>query len=73
VSEILFEINGQRAQPIVRYPDEPHPDNKWEWQSWWIKRFYSPDDMLTAGDLAFMKMCWLETKARWNVPADNAR
>lgn len=54
--------------PITRDPDEPHPDNEWEWKCWWVKRFYDPEGMLTQGDMVFMHSCWIETKARWNIP-----
>lgn len=50
---------------INPYPDEPHPDNEHEWKSWWVKKCYNPEQMLTQGDLVFINNCWRQTKAAW--------
>lgn len=50
---------------IRPYPDEPHPDNEWEWKSWWVKKCFEPDKPLTAGALKWIDQCWRQTKAVW--------
>lgn len=54
-------------EPIKRYPDEPHPDNEFEWKKWWVMLCFRPDDPVSRGALAWIDQCWRETKARWHV------
>ena len=58
----------QSPPPISSYPDEPHPDDEHTWKSFCgVKKFFWPGQMLTAGDLAFVHACWVETKTRWHL------
>lgn len=51
---------------ITKYPDEPHPDNQWEWKAFWAKKMYDPNTPLYREDLEWIHQCWTETKAGWN-------
>ncbi len=53
---------------MTTYPDEPHPDNEHQWESWWVARFFDPEQPLFRGDLEWVHRCWLETKARFYSP-----
>ena len=50
---------------INPYPDEPHPNQEWEWKCYWVKKFFKPDQMLTSSCLEWVHQCWVNTKAEW--------
>lgn len=52
---------------IVKYPDEPHPDNEWEWKAFWVKKMYDPGTELLEQDRVWIHQCWITTKALWNT------
>jgi hypothetical protein len=45
------------------YPDEPNPDNEYEWKKWWIGKMFRPEEPLYSGQLDWVHDCWKETKA----------
>ncbi len=51
-------------EPVVPFANEPHPDT-FEWNAWFVKRFYSKSEYLDANQIAFMRAYRLETRARW--------
>lgn len=53
--------------PLIRYPDEPHPDNEHAWKSWWVKKCFDLEQPLTLGAVIWICSCWKITKARWNL------
>lgn len=65
VCEVPTRIIPQ-TMPIEKYPDEPHPDNQFEWKAFWVKKMYNPKTWLSQDELEWIHQCWKETKARWN-------
>lgn len=50
---------------ITKYPDEPHPDNEFEWKAWWVRKCFKLDQPLTARAIQWIHDCWNTTKAGW--------
>jgi hypothetical protein len=53
--------------PIMRYPDEPNPSDKFAWKAWWVKKCFPPEQPLTEGAIKWINECWKSTAARWNL------
>lgn len=51
---------------IRLYPDEPHPDDEHAWKSWWVRKMFKPEQMLTTECLFWIDRCWKWTKANWH-------
>lgn len=52
---------------LWKYPDEPHPDNEWEWKCWWVKRMFTAGELLPSGASQWIHDCWRNTKATWHL------
>lgn len=50
--------------PITKYPDEPHPENSFEWKRWYVNKTHQPDQPV---DLEWLDDCYLTTLSAWGT------